>query len=782
MSQIAVSDRKINLGGVIRAPERMDLVNALILMICQRASVFSSFPLGCVFYSAVCNPKTAYLSIPAMLVGALWAGAPSIKYVGAAVIMWFIDFIMPDKNKNHVTGAVVCAGTVFLFGIYHAIANSGALYGMSMLIGEALLCAVAYPVFANIKEVSSIKNSYLSDSKEYAVSVIALMATVLWGLEGINLPFSISIKSIVTIFTILCVTMYSSIPISVSFAALCGFISTPSSVDALISAGMLSVCAGFSGFLKYFGSLGAAIGFLTGVTVCVLFSGGTNFLSVSLADIFISALAFAAIPSRFYQGFGIFLANAFKPSAKRSDFRIKEYIVDELNCFSHTFSEFARQFRATFQKGTDNENSQASAIFDEVAERLCVSCNRCSDCWQKNFNDTYKYMFAILDTTEKTGHCDIHNAPIVFTQRCIQPDLFLNEFNHVYEMRKQELLRDGTRTGDRQLVSNQYKEISKIISELSEEIEGNFFFDEHKEKEILSECNSSGLFIRDINVVRNRDGYFEVFFAPGADADSEGICEVASNVLGMKMQRSYCKNKSIIKLTAGCLYDVNVAVFQRKKDNEPVSGDTLLHFKTDKNKYYIILCDGMGSGMEASGESKMTAELLGGFLKAGFSKETALSLINSTLALKMDREGFSTIDLCEIDLRSGNVEFVKVGGAQSYIKQNERYETLSATGLPAGILEDITTDKIQRQLSDGDMIVMVSDGVSEAGYGMMRGEWVKKLMRLEGIEENELAKSIVNSARKKIYPRTPDDMTAAVITVNKIAENEDVEEIDEYAM
>ncbi len=775
MNQVTSLGRKVNLQKLIRAPEKKDIIEAAALIICQRAGIFGMFPFGSVFFGAICSSKIPYLTIPAVLLGCLWGGAPVSKYLLTVLCIWAVNSVIPKKNQNQITGSAICAGSVFLCGIFNAVSDSGFIYGMAMLMGEVLLCAVCYPVFANIKELIAQNEKNEPVSKEYAVCLAIVMLTILWGLNGVVLPFDISIKSVVSIYIVLCITMYSGLTTAVTFALICGFVNFPNSVDSLTTGGMFAICAVFSGLLKYFGHFGAAVGFLTGVTVSVLFLGDIKLLSVSLVDVFVSTAVFAFVPARFHQRIGIFLANTFRPAVQRREFRIKEYIIEELNCFSHTFSEFARQFKNAFQKGTYNNNAEATALFDDVADRLCISCNRFGDCWQKNFNDTYKYMFSILDTTEKTGYCDLHNAPIVFTQRCIQPDLFLNEFNHVYEMRKQELLRSGVRTDDRQLVSNQYREISKIISELSEEIEGNFFFDEQKEKMILSECSKEGLYIRDINVIRNRDGYFEMFFAPGVDADSERIKEIASDIFKIPMRRVYCKNNSIIKLAADNIYRVNVSAFQKKKDDEPVSGDTIIHFETDKNKYYVILCDGMGSGYEASKESRMTAELLGGFLKAGFSKNTALSLINSTLALKMDREGFSTVDLCEIDLRSGNVEFIKVGGAQSYIRQEDKFETVSSIGLPAGILEDISAQNISRKLDSSDMIVMVSDGISEAGYGMMRGEWVKKLMRLEGLSTDELAKSIVNSARKKIYPRTADDMTAAVITLHKI-ENEEVEE------
>ena len=326
------------------------------------------------------------------------------------------------------------------------------------------------------------------------------------------------------------------------------------------------------------------------------------------------------------------------------------------------------------------------------------------------------------------------------------------------------------------MFSNQYVEISKIISRLSKEIEGNFFFDEQKEKQIVNCCTREDLYLRDLNVIKDSEGYYEVFFAPGSENDSEKICTIASEVLGVKLRDAFCKNNEIRKLVTDSSFELEISVFQKEKDDEPVSGDTVIHFETDKSKYYIILCDGMGSGCDASRESRMTAELLGGFLKAGFTKNAALNLINSTLALKMDREGFSTIDLCEIDLRSGKCEFVKIGGAQSFVRTNGETVTISAKGLPAGVVEEIHPENAELMLADGDLIIMVSDGVSEAGYGMLRGEWIKRFMTMDGLSVEETAKSIVASARKKIYPRTADDMTAVAAKLHVICENREADD------
>lgn len=767
MNQPKILKQKQNFYSLIRPPDRKSLFLAVLTFICQRASILNFNPFGCIMFSALAKKDSAYLYVIAILTGALTSGSETLKYFTASLIIWVIKIYMSEKQKNKVFETFLSVGSILVCGLLFTFIKGTYILGLSKLLLETVFASIAYPIFSNFNSLIEQQQRNEPVSKENAVSFVVVIMIALWGLSGITLPYSINIKTIISIYMILCLTMYSNFSTSATFAMICGFVGSSSSPQALSCAGILGISAIFASILKGFGQLGSAIGFMSGVTISILFAGNYLILPISVADILISTLTFAILPVKFNQHTGIFLANTFKFDTVRRDFRIKEYITEELNSFSHTFSEFARQFKSSFQKGTENLSSP-SALFDETASRICSDCHRFGDCWQKNFNDTYKYMFTILNTTEKDGVCNLENAPIVFTQKCIQPDLFLNEFNHVYEMHKLDILQKGMRFGERKLVSNQYIEISKVISELSEEIEGNFFFDEQKEKLMLSECSKEAIYLKDLNVVRDSEGYYEMYFSLCQDSDFERITQIASEVLGMKMKRVYCKNKAINKLICDNIYDIDIAYFQKEKDSEPVCGDTVVHFKTDKGKYYIILCDGMGSGCDASRESRMTADLLSGFLKAGFSKNIAINLINSTLALKMDREGFSTIDLCEIDLRSAKAEFIKIGGAQSYIKTENNIETVVTKGIPAGIMESINTDNITRQLLDNDMIVMVSDGVSEAGYGMMRGEWVKGLMKSEGLDNSELAKSIVTSARKKIYPRIADDMSAVVITLKKI--------------
>ena len=54
-------------------------------------------------------------------------------------------------------------------------------------------------------------------------------------------------------------------------------------------------------------------------------------------------------------------------------------------------------------------------------------------------------------------------------------------------------------------------------------------------------------------------------------------------------------------------------------------------------------------------------------MDTGFSKQSAVRLINSMMFLKSDRQAFSTIDMSILDLYSGMCEFIKVGAFRPHL-------------------------------------------------------------------------------------------------------------------
>ncbi len=211
-------------------------------------------------------------------------------------------------------------------------------------------------------------------------------------------------------------------------------------------------------------------------------------------------------------------------------------------------------------------------------------------------------------------------------------------------------------------------------------------------------------------------------------------------------------------------YKAQVTVLQEPKYSQAVCGDTILNFEVG-NKYFVILCDGMGTGDSAMRESRLTARLFSEFLKAGFEKETALNMINSALALKDDQESFSTVDILEINLETGVCEFMKIGSAESFIKTKGNIEVISSKSLPIGILENIEVTAVRHELKAGDVILMVSDGIGEAGNGVLKNDWIKKLLMMENRNDKELTDLILVGAKARM--KFSDDMTCAVIRIKK---------------
>jgi len=126
------------------------------------------------------------------------------------------------------------------------------------------------------------------------------------------------------------------------------------------------------------------------------------------------------------------------------------------------------------------------------------------------------------------------------------------------------------------------------------------------------------------------------------------------------------------------------------------------------------ISDGMGTGIRASRESQTVIELLEQFLDAGFAAETAVRMINSAMVLQRGMQQFSTLDICGVNLYTGQCEFLKIGAATTFIRRSTGVETITSTSLPVGIFREVDFERTGRRLEHGDMIVMVSDGVLDA--------------------------------------------------------------------
>ena len=201
----------------------------------------------------------------------------------------------------------------------------------------------------------------------------------------------------------------------------------------------------------------------------------------------------------------------------------------------------------------------------------------------------------------------------------------------------------------------------------------------------------------------------------------------------------------------------------RKKDGETVSGDAGTYFKRGDGTLYVLLCDGMGSGPQANRESSLALRLLEQFLQAGVETEHALVTLNSALALRGEEAGgFTTVDLLQVDLFTGDGVVFKLGAAPTYVRKGGTVRRISGASLPAGLAaeERSAPDRFPIHLSPGDCVLLVSDGVT----GTEDDSWLReRLVKFDQGSPKELARDLITHSPQG----ATDDSTALVIRLEK---------------
>lgn len=190
-------------------------------------------------------------------------------------------------------------------------------------------------------------------------------------------------------------------------------------------------------------------------------------------------------------------------------------------------------------------------------------------------------------------------------------------------------------------------------------------------------------------------------------------------------------------------------------------GDNHIFRELPGGQYMLAISDGMGHGSKACDESRAAVELLEDYLAAGFEPGAAVMGVNDLLLKREKGEMFATMDLALVDLTRGQLRLLKIGAVQSYIKRGRELIALSGGALPMGIVDALSPFEGETQLQEGDVLVMLSDGVADAA-GPQEGWLEKEIGQLALREPQAAAERLVERAAKR---GASDDMTVLVARV-----------------
>jgi stage II sporulation protein E len=211
-------------------------------------------------------------------------------------------------------------------------------------------------------------------------------------------------------------------------------------------------------------------------------------------------------------------------------------------------------------------------------------------------------------------------------------------------------------------------------------------------------------------------------------------------------------------------YRVSFATATKEGCAGEISGDSVSAFTKGSKHAFGMICDGMGSGSEAQKFSAFAEDFLTATLGSGASYTTLIHMLNAFIR-RGGSECSVALDIFTFDLVSGRASFLKSGAAASYIKRaSGGLFRLRSETLPIGIIKKIDTEQIGVSVTEGDLIIMMSDGIAA---GIDDAPWlINFLNRAPDSCLEDYAKAIINESLK--YSRSTDDKSVIVAKIEKI--------------
>ncbi|MBQ3124876.1 MAG: SpoIIE family protein phosphatase [Clostridia bacterium] len=747
----------------LRAPFISDVLPTVLLLFASRATVMGMSPFSAAFFAAAYDKRIAYIGIIGSLMGiATSAGIAAVpKYLIILIASWLIlGFV---KKENTVAGSVATAISVIVGGGVMLLAGFNGVFDIFLLITEAMTSALMFIIFKKAESVTEDFHRRRGMTAEEYVSVAITVGVMLSGLSDIG-AYGITLTHILASYILLVASLNTTVSVSACTGLCIGFMSSMSSSDALVMMGVYGFGALFASFMNTFKRIGCVVGFICAISVMLIYAQSTYEIPGSILNAAIGGLLFLVTPRVIHEYLRSFFTKSMQVESVNPTSRMREYLSMRLIKTAEAFSSLHECFFSMSEGRLKKYSDDIGIILDETAERVCNDCKMCGKCWQTDFRKTYKNMLELIGIIEHEGMLNSENVPAHFGEKCERTARFINEINHVYELYKRDVLRRSDAVTTRNLISMQYNEINKLFSGMAGDVEDGFMFMEDDEERIVNALDKLGIIPYEISVIESTSGVCEVYLRL-PPAVSHSIVEGAvSDVLDRCVSYEKTEN-GLSKYVSGALYEVEKSLLQLPRDGYGVNGDSVAMFTVGMSKFYCIIADGMGSGSEAQYESATACRLLTSFLKSGFSIKTALGILNSSMCLNMENEMYSTIDLLCVDLYTAEVQMYKIGSAQTLMLNGGEIKTITSSSVPAGILSDIRLDKKTVAMKEGDVILMMSDGITESGYSVSRTEWIKKIMVKPFESMDELAKEVMDTAIEKNNGIAKDDMSIVALRI-----------------
>lgn len=675
------------------------------------------------------------------------------------------------------------------------------IYDILMSISSAMIGFIFYKIFSkSIIVLSEIRTKRVFALEEImgAVLMVSIAATSLGDFKILGL----GVSNIISILLVLILGWKNGILVGTTSGVTVGVVlgiitnSSPILIAAFAISGLLS------GVLSKFGKIGVIVGFVAGNLILTYVYNGDIVELIHFKEILVASLALILIPNKIEINIqDLFGKNVYLEEGARYRLNESKEAVQKINDVSNVIKEMSNTYMQVAATTVDEkeikennkeifiselenniENLKENILYEDIADEDENILGEIFDKLQENDIITRDDILEIY----KNNNSYIIGFDNKDTALSIEKDIndMVNVINKAYETSILNFVVKAKLNETNKNVSNQLNGVSKALESIVNDIQNEKTPEFIKEKkEIITVCKQRKINVADLDIKQEKSGRFIIKFylntckkENNIECPTKKIEEILSKVFneeiiiseekcGIKLEQNICYQTYISKDK----YSMQIGISKTNKEGETVSGDSSIQIKLKDGKYLFALSDGMGSGPEARKSSQIAVKMLGRLLSNGFDKETSIELINNTILSNNKNETYATLDTMILDLYSGNSEYIKNGAAPTFIKNKKNVDIIKSIALPTGILNNVDLVVFDRDLEDGDIIVMCTDGIVESNKEYTNKEiWVKNI--LENIEtENvqKIADIILKEAIDNNYGNAADDMSIIVVKVKK---------------
>ncbi|MBE6810152.1 MAG: hypothetical protein E7521_03730 [Ruminococcaceae bacterium] len=748
-------------------------ISALLLHICVAVLAFvasrgvileSYMPFGLVIVGGCTStflPSSAIGAFIGYFFPAVSTGG--FKYIAALLAIIAVRLLL--SGYGHLSENPFFLGGVALLSnvATGAVTYSGVPLDLLKLAAECIIIFGA--VFVTHNTFESLSSSQSGLTLDETACLVCTAVIILIGLIRFSI-FEISLGRTVGVFLLLASARYGGTAVS----SACGIaLSFACAVTASYESGfgiyaLMGLAAGvFANLGKYAIAITSIATALIGVSLMQFKEDSGLFLT----EIFLSAIAFLLIP----RSLGINLSKFFyRHPTVNSQNGAENALSLRLNLASSALVDVADTVSQVSSELSKINAPDFKSVISLIEQDACCGCKLRLHCWENKSAATMDAVMQMINSVKGGDSSPDLNVLDEFQGRCIRINKMQETVKYRYSQYASMLSAEDRIDEVRQVVSEQFEGVSDMLNELSQSLTTDEHFNTHAAESAASALKNIGIHTYDCAAKIDKFGRMSLEMKIKYDNSTVFNRLQIMKILSLACERDFgipnitkTGSHAVITVNERTNYKIDIGIEQHCAVAGSICGDAYKYFNDGKGNFVMILSDGMGTGGRAAVDSAMASGLMARLLKAGFGYDCSLKILNSSMLFKSSDESLATMDIACIDLFTGNTELYKAGAAPTIVKRNGHSGRAESHSLPVGILKDVSFDRAGIRLRQGDILLLVSDGVTFEGT-----EWIRR--ELEAWNDGsaqDLAEHICNSARRRYATSRPDDITVMAAILQK---------------